>query len=42
MEEAVGNSFLSVCQAANNRLQRTMMDKVPRHEGQCAAAEPGR
>ena len=27
---------------ANNRLQRTVMDKVPRHEGQRAAAEPGR
>ena len=26
----------------NNRLQRTVMDKVPRHIGQRAAAEPGR
>jgi hypothetical protein len=26
----------------NNRLQRTVMDKVPRHERQRAAAEPGR
>jgi hypothetical protein len=24
------------------RLQRTVMDKLPRHEGQRAAAEPGR
>jgi hypothetical protein len=28
--------------APNNRLQRTVMDKVPRHKGQRAAAEPGR
>jgi hypothetical protein len=30
-----------ICRAAaylNNRLQRTVMDKVPRHEGQRAAA----
>lgn len=27
---------------ANNRLQRTVMDKVPRHLRQRAAAEPGR
>ena len=27
---------------ADNRLQRTVMDKVPRHIGQRAAAEPGR
>jgi hypothetical protein len=26
----------------NNRLQRTVMDKVPRHEGRRAAAEPRR
>jgi len=25
----------------NNRLQRTMRNKVPRHTGQRAAAEPG-
>lgn len=28
--------------AHNNRLQRTVMDKVPRHEGWRAAAEPRR
>jgi hypothetical protein len=28
--------------ASNKRLQRTVMDKVPRHEGQRAAAEPER
>jgi hypothetical protein len=33
---------LTACQAANNRLQRTVMDKVPRHTRQRAAAEPGR
>jgi hypothetical protein len=27
---------------ANNRLQRTVMDKVPRHIGRRAAAEPER
>jgi len=27
---------------ANNRLQRTVMDKVARHTRQCAAAEPER
>jgi hypothetical protein len=27
---------------ANNRLQRTVMDKVPRHVGRRAAAEPER
>ena len=27
---------------ADNRLQRTVMHKVPRHMRQCAAAEPGR
>jgi len=27
---------------ANNGLQRTVMDKVPTHEGQRAAVEPGR
>jgi hypothetical protein len=27
---------------ANNRLQRTVMDKVPRHVRQRAAAEPER
>lgn len=32
----------AVSQAANNRLQRTVMDKVPRHICQRAAAEPGR
>jgi hypothetical protein len=32
----------AVCQPPNNRLQRTVMDKVPRLEGQRAAAEPGR
>ena len=26
----------------NNRLQRTAMDKVPKHTRQRAAAEPGR
>jgi hypothetical protein len=26
-------------QEPNNRLQRTVMDKVPKHEGQRAAAE---
>ena len=29
-------------QAANNRLQRTVMDKVPRYMRQRAAAELGR
>jgi hypothetical protein len=28
--------------AYNNRLQRTVMDKVPRHKRQRAAAEPER
>jgi hypothetical protein len=32
---------LSLSQALNNRLQRTVMDKVPRHIGQRSAAEPG-
>jgi hypothetical protein len=27
---------------ANSRLQRTVVDNVPRHVGQPAAAEPGR
>jgi hypothetical protein len=31
-----------LCQSPNNRLQRTVMNKVPRYEGQRAAAEPGR
>jgi hypothetical protein len=31
-----------VAQAPNNPLQRAVMDKVPRHECQRAAAEPGR
>ena len=30
------------CQPPNNRLQRTEVDNVPRHEVQRAAAEPGR
>ena len=30
------------CQSPNNRLQRTVMDKVQRHERQRAAAEPER
>ena len=29
-------------EAHNNRLQRTVRHKVPRHEGQRAAAEPER
>jgi hypothetical protein len=29
-------------QTHNKRLQRTVVDKVPRHEGQRAAVEPGR
>jgi len=33
---------LTECQASNNRLQRTVMHKVPRHIRQRAAAEPGR
>jgi hypothetical protein len=37
------NRFLSnVARAANNRLQRAGTDKVPRHVGQRAAAEPER
>ena len=32
----------SSAQAHNNRFQRTVMDKVPRHMRQRAAAEPGR
>ncbi len=31
---------MSASQAANNRLPRTVMHKVPRHVRQCAAAEP--
>jgi hypothetical protein len=31
-----------LCQPPNNRLQRTVMDKVPRQVRQRAAAEPGR
>ena len=27
---------------SNNRFQRAVMDEVPRHESQRAAAEPGR
>jgi hypothetical protein len=33
---------VTIVPAHNNRMQRSVMDKVPRHEGQCAAAEPGR
>ena len=33
---------LMLCQPPNTQLQRTAMDKVPRHLGQRAAAEPGR
>jgi hypothetical protein len=32
----------ALCQTHNNRLQRTVMHKVPRHVGQRAAAEPER
>jgi len=31
-----------IAASANNRLQRTVMDKVPRHVGRRAAAEPER
>jgi hypothetical protein len=34
--------LLTASLAPNNRLQRTVMDKVPRHIRQRAAAEPGR
>lgn len=33
---------LAVCQAANRRLQRTVMDKVPTHRRLRAVAKPGR
>jgi hypothetical protein len=36
------DSRRALCQTYNYRLQRTVMDKVPSHEGQRAAAEPGR
>ena len=36
------NGESTVWRPPNNRLQRTVMDKVPRHEGQRAAAEPRR
>jgi len=32
----------ALCQAHDNRLQRTVMDKVQRYRGQRLAAEPGR
>ena len=31
-------SYSTLCQSPNNRLQRTGMDKVPKHEGRRAAA----
>lgn len=34
--------FRATGATANNRLQRTVMQKVPRHMRRCAAAEPGR
>ena len=34
--------FRMKCQGSNNRLQRTVMHKVPRHIAQRAAAEPRR
>jgi hypothetical protein len=37
-----GNYARALCQLPNNRLQRTVMDKVPRHSPQRAAAEPER
>jgi hypothetical protein len=33
---------MNVSQTHNNRFQQPVMDKVPRHEGQRAAAEPER
>jgi hypothetical protein len=32
----------AMCQSPNNRLQRTVRDKVPASITQCPAAEPGR
>jgi hypothetical protein len=33
---------LAMAHSHSNRLQRTVMHEMPRHEGQRAAAEPGR
>ena len=33
---------MTLCPEPNNRLQRTVMDRVPRRTGQRAAAEPRR
>ena len=40
--DRVGSALDAQSMPSNNRLQRTVMDKVPTHEGQRTAAEPGR